>query len=71
MIFDFINPAIHGLGYIVLTTGLATVAGGLVLAIYRMITDRPKATPHRTASTHRETDPARRNQRGERVPEQV
>lgn len=60
MIFVFVAPAIHGLGYIVSTTGLATVAAGLVLAIYRMITDRPNATPRKTANAHRETDPARR-----------
>lgn len=50
MIFVFITPALHGAGYIVSTGGLATVAAGLVVAIYRMVTDAPAAARHRTAS---------------------
>jgi hypothetical protein len=43
MIFVFIAPALHGPGYLVSTAGLATVAAALILAICRMITDRPSA----------------------------
>jgi hypothetical protein len=59
MIFVFISPAIHGLGYLVSTTGLAVVAAGVVLAIYHMIINAPRVRARRAASAHQQKDLAR------------
>lgn len=54
MIFVFVSPAIHGAGYLVSTAGLATVAAGLGVAIYRMVTDAPAVIRHRAAKAEPE-----------------
>jgi len=41
MIFVFVAPAMHGVGYLVSAAGLLTVGAGLALAVYRMVTDAP------------------------------
>ena len=47
MFYVFVEPALHGIGYAISTIGLATTAAALLLAIYRIITDRsqPPAEP--------------------------
>jgi hypothetical protein len=45
MIFVFVAPAMHGIGYITATAGLVLIAAAVAAAIYRIITDRPKAVP--------------------------
>jgi hypothetical protein len=56
MIFVFITPAMHGPGYIVSTTGLATIAAGLGVAVYRMATGAPAVVRHRGHQAARESN---------------
>jgi hypothetical protein len=47
MIFVFVAPALHGIGYITSTAGLLLIATAVALAIYRIITDKPTAVSGR------------------------